>query len=280
MYLNNYQYFKKKETLILICLILFSALIRIPVILILGDANLENEWGILVNNLIEHGVLALKNLDGFLLPNLWMPPIYASYIYLFSFFNLEDQNFVLLILSSQILLASISVGIFYKINKIFFSQKISLFSSLLFSIFPLHMYACAQISSISLHIFLVIFFYYFFFQIIKKRNFLSIFLFSFTVGLLILTRREFVFIFIISSLYLFIFFKVPIKNILLITLITLLTVSPYLIRNFLIFEKITIQAGFGYNVWKANNPNSKVEGSTVVDYNLQKQFDQIPKDKF
>ena len=280
MYLTNYQYLKKKETLIVIWLVLFSAFIRIPIILILGDTNLENEWGILVNNLIEHGTLALKNFDGFLLPNLWMPPLYAYYIYLFSFFNLENQNFVLLILSSQVLISSISVGIFYKINKIFFSQKISLFASLLFSIFPIHLYACAQISSISLNIFLAIFFYYFLFEIIKKKNYLSIFLFSFVAGLLILTRREFIAIFILSNFYLFIFFKIPIKNILLITLITLLTVSPYLTRNYLIFEKITIQAGFGYNAWKANNPNSKVEGSTAIDHNLQNQFDKIPKDKF
>ena len=59
-----------------------------------------------------------------------------------------------------------------------------------------------------------------------------------------------------------------------------MTTSPYLIRNILIFEKIIIQAGFGYNVWKANNPNSKVEGSGFIDDDLQKKIDKIPKDKF
>ena len=280
MYLNNYQYLKKNETFILFSLILFSALVRIPVILMFGDSSLENEWGVLANNLINHGTLALLNFDGFLLPNLWMPPLYAYYIYLFSFFNLEGHELILLILSSQILLASVSVAIFYKINKIFFSQKISLFSSLIFSFFPLHIYACAQISSISLNIFLAIVFYYYFFQISKKRDFLSIVFFAFTAGLLILTRREFLAIFILSNLYLFFFFKIPIKKILFIFLIGLITTSPYLIRNYLIFEKITIQAGFGYNVWKANNPNSKVEGYTEIDQTLQKKFDQIPKDKF
>ena len=134
MYLNNYQYLKKNETFILFSLILFSALVRIPVILMYGDSSLENEWRVLANNLKNHGTLALLNFDGFLLPNLWMPPLYAYYIYLFSFFNLEGRELILLILSSQILLASVSVAIFYKINKIFFSQKISLFSSLLFSL--------------------------------------------------------------------------------------------------------------------------------------------------
>ncbi len=280
MYLNDNQYLKKKEALVVILLVLFSAIIRIPIILKYGDTNLENEWGVLVNNLINHGTLALKNFDGFLLPNLWMPPLYACYIYFFSFFNLENQNFILLILSSQILLASISVGVFYKINKIFFSEKISLFGALLFSLFPLYVYACAQISSISLHIFLAILFYYFFFQIIKKGNFFSIVIFALIAGLLILTRREFIAILVLSSFFLFLFFKVPLKKILLIILIAAITTSPYLIRNFLFFEKITIQAGVGYNVWKANNPNSKVEGSTLIDDNLQQKIDKIPKDKF
>ena len=123
MYLNNYQYLKRKEILIVILLFLFSVAIRIPIILIFGDTNLENEWDILVNNLINHGTLAIKNFDGFLLPNLWMPPLYAYYIYFFSFFNLENQDLIKLILLSQVLLASISVVIFYKINKIFFQKR-------------------------------------------------------------------------------------------------------------------------------------------------------------
>jgi len=280
MYLNDNQYLKRKEVPVVIMLVLFSAVIRIPIILIYGDTSLENEWDILVNNLINHGTLALKNFDGFLLPNLWMPPLYAYYIYFFSFFNLENQNFILLILSSQILLSSISVGVFYKINKIFFSEKISLFGALFFSLFPLYVYACAQISSISLHIFLAILFYYFFFQIIKRGNFFSIVIFALIAGLLILTRREFIGILVLSSFFLFLFYKIPKKNILLIVLITMVTISPYLIRNILIFDKIIIQEGLGYNVWKANNPNAKVEGSTVIDDNLQKQIDKVAKDKF
>ena len=126
MYLNDYQYLKRKEILVLILLVLFSAAVRIPVIVILGDVNLENEWLQLVNNLIDHKGLSMRTVEGLLLPNLWMPPLYAYYIYLFSFFNLENQNFILLTLSSQIMLASISVGIFYGINKYFFSKKIEI----------------------------------------------------------------------------------------------------------------------------------------------------------
>ena len=285
MFLNNYHQLKIKEIYVLVLLILFSVIVRIPVILMYGDTGLEHEWELLVNNLIVHGKLVYEIFDdGFLLPNLWIPPLYAYYLYCFSFFNLGDQNYILLILSSQILLASISVAVFYKINELFFSQKLSFYSSLLFSILPLHVYACSQISSISLQIFLMILFFYFFFQLVKKKNFSSIVFFSFLAGLFILLRGEFRIIFVISILYLFIFFKIPIKKILLILLITLVTVSPYIIRNFIIFGKITIVETAGYNLWKGNHPHaleySRVEGSEMVNENLKKLNDAIPRDKF
>ena len=280
MYFDNYQFLKKKEIFVLALLFSISILVRIPTILIFGDTSLENEWKIIVNNLIVYETLSFRSFDEFLLPNLFMPPLYSYYLYFFSIFNLQEQNYIQLILLSQILLSSISVVIFYEINKIFFSHKISFYSSLLFSLFPLHVYACSQVSSVSLQTFFTILFFYFFFQFVKKRNFISTALFSFTGGLLILLRGEFIVILVLTLLYLYIFFRIPLKNILLIFLITLITISPYLIRNILVFETITITKSFGYNLWKGNNPNSTVAGSELIDNGLQKKIDAIPTDKF
>ncbi len=159
MLLNNYlKFINNKGPLLLILLFFFSLFARIPVIMILGDVTIENEWGTMLHNLINHNTLSQQNFGEFLLPNLWLPPLYAYYLYVLSFLNFEDQNFVLLVLFSQALIASISVVIFYKINKFFFTQKISIFASLIFSLFPLYLYSSAQISSISLTIFLAIFF--------------------------------------------------------------------------------------------------------------------------
>ena len=99
MLLNNYLKLKR-ETLLLILLIVFSFLIRIPIIIILGDTTVENEWEFLLYNLINHKTLSFEQFDSFLLPNLLMPPLYAYYLYIFSFFNLESQSFVLLVLFS------------------------------------------------------------------------------------------------------------------------------------------------------------------------------------
>ena len=105
---------KNKGIKLLIFLFLLSVSIRIPIILIYGDTSLEHEWKFLVQNLILHGQLAYESFGEFLLPNLWMPPLYAYYLYVFSFIGLENQNYILLILSTQVLLASISVVVFYK----------------------------------------------------------------------------------------------------------------------------------------------------------------------
>ena len=280
MYFNNFQYLKNKKIFILSFLILSSALIRIPIIIFYGDASLENEWKILVSNLILYNELSFRNLDGFLLPNLYMPPLYAYYLYFFSVFNLDEQSYIQLILYSQILLASISIPIFYKINTIFFSIKTSFYSSLLFSFFPLHVYACSQISSISLQVFLGILFFYFFFQIVDKKNILSIFIFSIISGLLILLRGEFILIFILSLAYFFFILKISIKKIILIFLVMLISISPYLIRNITIFNTVTITKTFGYNLWKGNNPNSKVEGSEIIEKNLKDKINSLNKNKY
>ena len=70
MFLNSYHYLKNKEIYILIFLILISVFVRIPVIFILGDVGLENEWKVIVYNLNEHGKLAYRSFDDFFLPNL------------------------------------------------------------------------------------------------------------------------------------------------------------------------------------------------------------------
>jgi len=285
MFIKSYHYIKNKEIYVLSLLILFSIFIRIPVIFLYGDGGLENEWLILVNNLTNHGVLAFdyhdQNLAKYLFPNLYMPPLYAYYIYFFSVFSFEGQNFVLTILFSQVLLASISVAIFYKIGKIFFSKKINLCISILYSLFPLHVYASSQISSISLQTFLTILFFYLFFQLIKKRSFLLIFFISFIGGLLILLRQEFVAVLALSLLYGFIFYNISLKKILLILIISLITISPYLIRNIIVFEKFTITKTTGYNFWKGSHPEAEgLQGSEIINNKLQKQIDKIPKDNF
>ena len=282
MNLKSNLYFKNKESNLLVLLFVFSLIIRIPVIFIFGDTELENEWGILVNNLTEHGKLSMKNFGNVFVPNVFMPPLYAFYLFIFKFFHLSKDLYIHVVLISQCLISSFAVIIFYLINKIFFSKKLSLLGALLFSLLPIHVYACAQISSIILQTFLTILFFYFYLKLIEKNNLYYIFLLSISAGLLILLRGEFIALFILSILYLIIINKLNLKKSFLIILLTLIVISPYLTRNIFILDSVTITKSIGYNLWKGNNTKADVEGFSSYSYysSLKEKIDGVPKDKY
>ena len=280
MYLNSIQHSKNKETYLLIFLFLLSFFIRIPAIFIFGDTNLENEWRDIVNNLTDYGTLSLFNFDNFLVPNVFMPPLYAFYLFIFKFFNFSNEIYILVVLFSQNILSSFSVVIFYFINKLFFSDKINILGTLIFSLFPLHIYACGQISSGILQSFLMVAFFYFFFRTVKKDNFFNICFLSFISGLLILLRGEFIGFFLLSILYMALFLKMNLKKIVMIILLTIVVISPYLVRNIIVLDTITITKSFGYNLWKGNNPKATVEGNFYPDSKLQEQIDRIPVNNY
>ena len=77
-----------------------------------------------------------------------------------------------------------------------------------------------------------------------------------------LLRGEFFIFVILSIIYLYLKQKNLIK-ILIISLITLLIISPYLYRNYNIFGVITITKSGGYNLLKGNNPRTKPEGTPM-----------------
>jgi len=288
MYLNNYQHLKNKETYLLFFLFLFSFLIRIPVIFIFGDTRLDNEWEIIVNNLTDYGKFSLVNFGDFFVPSLFMPPLYAFYLYFFKIFHFNNEIYIQVVLFSQIILSSFSVVIFYNINKIFFSNKICILGTLIFSLFPLHIYACAQISSIILQSFLMITFFYFFLKTMKKNNFYNICFLSLASGLLILLRGEFIALFLLSILYLALFIKINLKSILIIILLTFVVISPYLMRNIIVLDAITITKSIGFNLWKGNNPQTDVEGKNYIygsifdqeDLDLREQINKVLEDKY
>ena len=144
---------------------LFCFILRVPILIIYGDNGLQNEWGPLVNNLIQNKTLAILNFGDFYLPNLWMPPIYAYFLYLLSFlFESVNNYYINFVLIIQCLISSASALIFYKILQNFYSKKISLCGSLIYTCFPLNAYASVQISSITLTMFFSVLFlctYYF-----------------------------------------------------------------------------------------------------------------------
>lgn len=268
----------------IIIVISISIILRLLLIESYADKTLVNEWGILFDNLKNNGVLAFRSFDGVLIPTVYMPPLYIYFIYFIDLIIPEYFDLVKSIIILQIFLSAISIIIFYRINLNFFSNNISFFSTLLFSFFPIYIYSSLQISSISLQIFLNLTFIFYVLKILKnnKKRLYNIML-GLISGLSILLRGEFILIFLLSLIYMKIFSKIEYKKILITFLVTLTIISPYLVRNYVVFEKITITKSFGYNLWKGNNIESNIEGSeSNLAFNaggIRTKINELKKDR-
>ena len=58
-------------------LILFSLLLRFITIYFVRDNHLDNEWQILLNNLVSYKSYSFYTFDNQLIPSAYMPPMYA-----------------------------------------------------------------------------------------------------------------------------------------------------------------------------------------------------------
>ena len=225
----------------------------------------------------------MLNFDGLLVPNLWMPPFYAYFIYLHTLIFGIDENIASYVITTQVIISSFTSIIFYKIISKFFSSKTSLLGAIMFSLFPLIVFSASQISSASLYLFFLLTFVLLILNFSNNNcaySFKNLILIGLLSGILILTRRDFILIYFFSLFYSFFFFKVSLKRVLLILIITSMTISPYILRNYLAFDKFIVHSGLGYNLWKAYNSNAKVEGYYIQSDKLKSEINKVKKDIF
>ena len=266
-------------------LIVFSFLSRIITVYFFRDFHFDNEWDILLNNLINYKSFSIYNFNGELMPTSYMPPIYPFFLYLIKIIIPFEESYLLYsIFFIQIILSSYTVYLFYEVNKNFFSNNLSLINSTVYSVVPLNVYACGQISSINLQVFFSLLFLKFLFLIIKTDTNINIIIFSIISGLLFLIRGEFILIFIF--IYLFIFWKKKIRliNLIKIAIVVTLVISPYVVRNYIHFNQFFLVKSLGYNLWKGNNELSRVEGFENFEREnfskLKSKIDNLDKNKY
>ena len=273
------------EYYLIVALIIFSFLSRLVTVYFFRDLQFDNEWGILLNNLINYKSFSFYNFNGELIPSAYMPPLYPFFLYIIKIIApFEESNLLYSIFFIQIILSSYSVYLFYEINKNFFSNNLSLINSIVFSVIPLNVYACGQISSINLQVISSLLFIKFLFLIIKTETNRNIIIFSIVSGLLFLIRGEFILIFIF--IYLFIIWKKKINliNLIKISIVVTLVISPYVVRNYIHFNQFFLVKSLGYNLWKGNNELSRVEGFENFEREnfseLKFKIDNLDKNKY
>ena len=241
-------------------IIVTALLARIIALILFRDTQVDHEWGIILNNLENYQILSVHEVQGVPVPMIFMPPLYPLYLYSIKIFFNDLELFLWTVQFIQIIFGLIAIIFTKSILSEFFSEKLSNVGTLIFALFPLNVYAASQISSISFQILLINLFIYSFIKLFKEIDIKNSLIFSLSSGMLMLLRGEF-FIFVILSLIYLFFKKKNLLKILIISLVTILIISPYLYRNYSIFNVLTITKSSGYNLLKGNHPKTKVEGT-------------------
>jgi len=151
--------------------LLISAIAKIFSIFFYGDSTVDKEWGIMLNNLEQHGILSVRFVDGIPVPNIFMPPLYPYFLYSIKLFISDIDLFLNIILITQLFLSTLSVYLTYKILLKLFSQRLSLAGTIFYAFFPLNIYAISQISSITLQMFLINIYLLSYINLFDKINF-------------------------------------------------------------------------------------------------------------
>ena len=66
----------------LVYIISIGFLLRAISIFLFRDVTIDNEWGILLKNLEENDILSVRIIQGQLVPNVFMPPLYAFFLFI------------------------------------------------------------------------------------------------------------------------------------------------------------------------------------------------------
>lgn len=244
-------------------ILLISIITRIISIYFYGDNVVDNEWRILLENLEQNKILSVRSVDGVPVPNVFMPPLYPLFLYVVKLFFNDIEIFLTIITILQLVFSILSIIIFYKILCLLFKEKIVVFGTVIYALFPLNIYSVSQISSVSLQMLLINIFLYSFIIFFKKIDLKNIFYFSISSALLMLLRGEFFIFVIFTLLYLFFKKRSDIIKLAGISFLIILILSPYLYRNYKVFGVLTLTKSAGYNLLKGNHPLTKVEGTKM-----------------
>ena len=116
---NNIKYY------FLPFLLLLTFLLRLVFVFFVRDTGFDNEWDILLNNLIIHKSYSFYTFNGQLIPSVLLPPMYPFFLYSIKMItSLDQDNLLYSVIIIQIIFSTYSVYLFYQINKNFFSNDV------------------------------------------------------------------------------------------------------------------------------------------------------------
>jgi 4-amino-4-deoxy-L-arabinose transferase-like glycosyltransferase len=181
----------------------------------------------------------------------WMPPLYVYFLVPFYLVD-SDSLRLFLIFLTQSVLSILTILFLYKLTEISFNPATAIIASSIYAFLPEFIFASARIGpTIFYHILLVLIIYY---LLLLKRNesFKNIVIVGFLFGAIILLRSELVLFFLIVILLMV--YRNKYKTAFYIFLLTILSLLPWQIRNYVLFERvIPFTTSSGLNFYRGHN---------------------------
>jgi len=240
-------------------LILFFSAFFIRMIFILTLKNHfyfddEYEYFKMVKNFLSgKGIIVGEALKSF------RPPLYPLFLSLFYGFGCS----LIAIRIIQAIISSFTVLLIYITGKKIFDEKVGFISAIISVIYPFFIFYTGFFLTETLFIFLIVVTIYFYILTLKSDKYKIKYLIQCGIytGLGSLCRPTMEPFFLIFLLFLLMAkeeFKVKIKKVLITSLFFILTLSPWIIRNYVIFKKfIPATTMGGWVFWEGNNPRSE-----------------------
>ena len=252
----------KNQSIVIIIFLAF--IVRILFLITVPDLKKLNyyEYGEIVKNLqngngyslfyFENDSLRIKYKIGTEpFKSAYMPPGYA--VFLFPFFLINDDIFRnIFILLIQIIISSINVFLLFRLTSHIFSKNAAIIAALIYALLPEFIYASCNINIVVLYHTGILAFFYMLVQGKIFSSYQKLAVFILVIIFLIYLRFEFIiFILLFGAIA---YRELGIKKLAIIYLSLLILLSPWLIRNNIVFRHFPLlSTSTGLNLFRGHN---------------------------
>lgn len=180
-------------------------------------------------------------------PSAYMAPGYVLTLYLFETVS-PDEYFKHLVTLFNLFIFTITILLIFNFTSWLTNEKTALFGVIIYSLVPEFIYTTYSLGATQIyHFFIISIFYLALVHKSKSETFLAV-----VFGIAILFRFELILLLVLFAAYYI--FKKSIKKSLLLIIIPTLFLSPWVYRNYIVFEEfIPTSTTGGLNLFRGNN---------------------------
>lgn len=246
-------FFKSSSTLIWLILIIALVLRLLYLIVVVGPNSFPGNIDSIEHHIIAQNIIQGKGYSMYGNPTAYRAP-FLTYLMAALYF-IFGEHFVIVRLSI-IVMSIILIWAIYHLSKLIFNSKVGLWAAFLAAIYPHLIFYNARIfteTPFTLFSLLAMVFFVKFFKTKKVYLLLPV---GFFIALAILTRPVGFMLLLFLLLYLSLrpLSLVNFRNILILTVVVAVFLMPWIVRNYLVFQRfIPVTSQGGVVLWVSNN---------------------------